>query len=280
MPHIPVSDMDDPRIAIYRDLPSAPANQGSGIFIAESEQVVMRLLASDYEMVSALASDQVAERLAQHMPEQTPLYVAPLKILRDIVGFKFHRGALACAKRKPAPLLKEVIPQVENPFTAIICPHVVDPVNLGGILRTSAAFGAGLVLIGPNSTDPFSRRAVRVSMGAAMRVPVVLSEDLEMDLTRLRQEHSVQLIATVVDAAVERLPAAQRPHRIGLLLGHEGHGLDERWLSMCERKVTIPMEPGMDSLNVTVTAGIVMYHFSHAHREAPPQGLNRLQLQP
>ena len=98
-------------------------------------------------------------------------------------------------------------------------------------------------------------------MGGALRVPVLHIDDLETDLIRLRDKHNVELIAAVAEADAEPLPTAERAARIGILLGHEGHGLDARWLSQCARRVTVPMDAGMDSLNVATTAGILLYHF-------------------
>lgn len=264
MPRIQIDSIKDPRIEIYRDLPGSPADRWSGLFIAESEQVVLRLLDTEYEVVSALVTERAADRIGHRMPESANLYVAPEKLVREIVGFKFHRGAVACGRRKPRPTMDELMPSTEKPFTVVICPHLVDPVNLGGILRICAVFGADAVLVGTDSTDPFSRRVIRVSMGAALTVPVLHCEELEAVVDRMRKEYNVEVIATVTDEHAEPLPGADRPARVGLMLGHEGQGLNTHWQSLCDRRVTVPMEPGVDSLNVATTAGILLYHFTRA----------------
>ena len=77
---------------------------------------------------------------------------------------------------------------------------------------------------------------------------------------RLRSGHGFETAATVVDADAEPLDTFRRPDRLALFLGSEGHGLDPEWLALCDRRVTIPMRPGAESLNVAVAAGIALYH--------------------
>jgi tRNA G18 (ribose-2'-O)-methylase SpoU len=138
---------------------------------------------------------------------------------------------------------------------------VQDPENLGGILRTSAAFGARAVLLGPGCADPYSRRVARTSMAANFQVPLRVTDDLRRDLLELRQRGDVRLIATVLDSDAPPLHTVARFDRQALLLGGEGFGLDRSWIELCDQRVTMPMQPGVDSLNVSVAAGIFLYHF-------------------
>jgi tRNA G18 (ribose-2'-O)-methylase SpoU len=152
--------------------------------------------------------------------------------------------------------------QVPRRATLMVCVGIQDPENLGSILRTSAAFGVSMVLLGPHCADPFSRRVARTSMGANFRLPVVESLDLQADLLTLRDEFGVRLVATVLGSEAQPLPEVAVEDRHALLFGSEGHGLDQRWVELCDLRVTIPMRPAVDSLNVSVAAGVVLYHFS------------------
>src|SRR5205085_10748897 len=118
---------------------------------------------------------------------------------------------------------------------------------------------AGLTL-GSKCADPFSRRVLRVSMGAALHLPVVESPDLAADLKRLAAA-DFDTVAAVIDPAAESLSAARRGPRLALLLGSEGHGLAAEWLQLARRRVTIPMQLGIDSLNVANAAAVLLYHF-------------------
>ena len=108
--------------------------------------------------------------------------------------------------------------------------------------------------------DPLSRRVLRVSMGSVLRVPVVKAEDLADVVDRLRDAHGFVTAATVVDPGSEPLDTFRRPDRLALFLGSKGHGLEPEWLALCNRRVSIPMRPGAESLNVAVAAGIALYH--------------------
>jgi tRNA G18 (ribose-2'-O)-methylase SpoU len=100
-------------------------------------------------------------------------------------------------------------------------------------------------------------------MGTIFRIPIIQSQDLLSDLRRLRERHGVQLLATVLDESAEPLASAPRAARIGLLFGNEAQGLSSQHVAACDRRVTIPMKLGTDSLNVSVAAGIFLYHFTH-----------------
>jgi tRNA G18 (ribose-2'-O)-methylase SpoU len=266
MPRIAVTDPDDPRLAIYRDLPQRNLTRQSGLFIAEGEKVVERLIASDYELESILAEPEFAVKHEAKVPRQTPIYVASRDVLMQTIGFHFHRGILACGRRKPPNPLSDILKKLNSRATLVVCPDVQDPTNLGSIIRSTAAFGCTGILLGSSCADPFSRRVLRVSMGAALHLPIVESSDLAADLQRLI-ESDFDLVAAVLDPTAQPLGAVQRSPRMALLLGSEGHGLTEEWLQLASRRVTIPMQLGIDSLNVAVAAAVLLYHFCQPRTE-------------
>ena len=98
-------------------------------------------------------------------------------------------------------------------------------------------------------------------MGASLRLPIREAADITADLHQLRDSLAVELAATVLDAIAEPLATATRLDRFALLFGSEGHGLDPAIIALCNRRLTIPMNPGTDSLNVAVAAGIFLHHF-------------------
>jgi len=256
-----VSDADDPRLAPYRELNQRNLTRHSGRFIAEGTKVAQRLLESGWPVESLLIEESLLEEFTPRARADTPLFVAPQEILEQIIGFNFHRGALACGCRQPQPPLPEVAAKLPPRATVVVCPDVQDPTNLGSIIRTSAAFGATAVLLGNQCADPFSRRVLRVSMGAAFKLPVLECDDLAADLRMLRSELGFEIVATVVGKGAENLNAIPRPERLALLLGGEGHGLAAEWQQLATRRVTIPMQLGVDSLNVAVATAIFLYHF-------------------
>lgn len=273
---IPIPSLDDPRVEPYRHLKDrdvaalgGPSAGGSavggpaagGLFIAEGEHVVRRLLASGVETDSVLLAERRAEEIAPLVPAGVPVYVVPQERMNAIVGYKFHSGVLACGRRPAPPSVEKLLASLPRRALLVICPELANAENLGGLIRLSAGFGADALVLGERSADPFFRRSVRVSMGTVFRLPIVRSPDIRADLRRLR-DAGVELIATVLDADAEPLSAASRPDRLGLLFGNEAQGLDRDVVGLCQRRVTIPMKLGTDSLNVAVAAGIFLYHFT------------------
>lgn len=262
MPRVPLDQLDDPRIAVYRNLKATNQTRGSQQFVVEGEKLLDRLLVSPFPLVSVLASDRHEAAIAERVPSEVPLYVVPHRLLSMVVGFNFHRGVLACGSRRPWPALGEIVGRAGRPATIVVCPTLNNPENLGAIVRIGDVFGVDAVLVGGSCPDPLSRRVLRVSMGTSLRLPVVVSGDLEHDVGRLEAEWGFELVATVLDPAAEPLDASPRPERLALFLGSESEGLEPDWIERCGRRVTIPMRPGAESLNVAVAAGIFLHHYT------------------
>lgn len=265
MPIELVTDLDDPRLEPYRNVRHTNLTRWSGMFIAEGRRVVERLLTSEYEVPSVLLSDRRYETLLAEWPggwfEETAVLVVPQELAEHLVGYNFHAGVLACGRRFEPFTVAEVLAVCHHSFTVVACPRITGPDNLGSILRICAALGVDGVLLGRGSCDPFSRRVLRVSMGASLVLPIAESATLLNDLATAREVEGWQLIAAAIDAQAEPLADAARPQRIILALGNEAQGLDEAWLAASDRRVMIPMATAVDSLNVAVAAGVMLHHF-------------------
>jgi len=264
MTRIAVENLDDPRVQMYGHLKSSNLLRDGRLFIAEGTKLVERLLASDYQVDSVLIAERREAEWGPKIPPEVPLYVIPQQIGEQLTGFNFHVGVLACGVRRPARTIDEVVPKQAARLTVVICPSCDNPENLGAIIRIGSAFGIDALLLGRSCCDPFSRRVLRVSMGTAFRLPIVESPDLSRDVRRLQEEWNLDLVATVLDPTATPLSRANRSARVGLLLGNEANGLEVNWQTMSDRRVTIPMRLGTDSLNVAVAAGIFLHHFTES----------------
>jgi tRNA G18 (ribose-2'-O)-methylase SpoU len=255
---IPVSDLDDPRIAVYRSLKASNQTRWLGQFVVEGERLVERLLSSPFPVVSLLVTDRHEPRLETRVPDQVPVYVLPHAWIDELVGFRFHRGVLACGERRPWPALSELFGGRAGRLTLVICPKLSNPDNLGTIARIGDVFGVDALIAGPECPDPLSRRVLRVSMGAVLRLPLVVSERLTETADTLARAHGLIYWGAVADPAAEPFDRLTRPERLGLVLGEEDRGIEAEWLQRCHRLVTIPMRAGASSLNVAVAAGILI----------------------
>ena len=262
MPRIPIDDLDDPRLAIYRSLKVTNQTRGLDQFVVEGERLVSRLLDSRFPVVSVLITDRYEPKLVADVPEAVPTYVVSHRLIDAVVGFPFHRGVLASGERRPWPSLAELVSDRDRRLFLVICPKLSNPENLGAIARIGDVFGIDAILAGPECPDPLSRRVLRVSMGAALRLPVIVADRLLEAVGGLSQSAGVELLAAVADPGAEPFEDVPGPRRLGLVLGDEHEGIDPQWRGLCRRAVTIPMRPGASSLNVAVAAGILIAHWT------------------
>jgi tRNA G18 (ribose-2'-O)-methylase SpoU len=266
---IPIDSLADPRLAPYRNLKDRDLAREGGRFLAEGEHVVRRLLESGVATESVLLAERRAAEIAPIVPDEAAVYVVPDPLVKEIIGFAFHSGVIAVGVRPPSPAVDDVMTRAvarggaDGRITLVVCPEIANAENLGALMRIAAAFGVDAMVLGERSCDPYFRQAVRVSMGAVFRLPIVRSDDLMRDLARLRGRWGVELAATVVGGdRAEPLATATRGPRLGLLFGNEAQGLSPEQVAACDRRVAIPMHLGTDSLNVAISAAVFLYHFT------------------
>ncbi len=268
-----IHSLDDPRLALYRNVRQTDLTRWSGTFIAEGRRVVDRLMASEYRVESVLLSERRQEAVLAAWPAQwlegVNVFVVPQDLAEHLVGGDIRDdildgifdGVMACGVRFEPFGVAETLAVCRQSLTVVACPRITSPDNLGSILRVCTAMGIDAVLLGGGSCDPFSRHVLHVSMGAALTLPVAESPTLLADVVAARESERWQLIAAAIDDQAEPLCESARPQRIILALGNEAEGLSEAWLAECDRRVMIPMATAVDSLNVAVAAGVMLHHF-------------------
>jgi tRNA G18 (ribose-2'-O)-methylase SpoU len=256
---VPVVSLDDPRIASYRNLRDRTL-RGERMFVAEGRLLVERLLASRFEAESLLITELLVEEFAPRVPDGVPVYFAADELLQSIIGFKLHQGVLAAGRRRPEMSIDKMVGSPgDGRLRILICPAITKPENMGLIFRVAAGLGVDGLLLGPQSCDPFSRRCLRVSMGAVFTAPYRKSPNLAADLDMLRDRWRVEIMAAVLDERALPLNEFHWPARAAVMLGNEFDGLDEHWLSYCSHRLTIVMARQTDSLNLGVAAAIFAY---------------------
>ena len=259
-----IDDPADPRLAPYLDIRERDLVGREGKFVAEGE-VVLRCVVREGGAVrldSVLLADRRVAGLADviaDLPAATPVYVAPRAVLDAVAGFPLHRGILAIGARAPEPEPEALLRALGPRAMVLALFGISNHDNMGGVFRNAAAFGAGAVLLDPTCCDPLYRKAIRVSVGAALTVPFVrLPRD--RDPLDLLTAHGFTALALSPSGGT-RLSDLIRPERAAVLLGSEGPGLPEAILKRA-RAVSIPMAGRFDSLNVAVTAGVVLHQLA------------------
>ena len=234
-----------------------------GVFIAEGEVVLRMLIASRrFEAVSALIAQKRIAGLAPMLAglrEDVPVYAAGQAVLDATVGFPIHRGILALGRRTLAPSADDLLAGLPSRALVVALFGIANHDNIGGVFRNAAAFGADAVLVDTTCCDPLYRKAIRVSVGAALTVPFAWLSP-EEDALGLLDRHGFGAVA-LSPSGRTALADLRRPDKIAVLLGAEGPGLPAELLARAHT-VRIPMAPGFDSLNVATTSGVVLHHLA------------------
>ena len=260
MQPIPIDDPDDPRIAAYRDIRERDLIGRQRRFVAEGK-VVLDVLFTSRRFVpeSTLILDArlpgMAATLAKAPPDM-PVYVASREVIDRIAGFPLHRGVLAIGARGDTPEPGELLSGLPSQSVVLALVGIANHDNLGAIFRNAAAFGAAAVLMDATCCDPLYRKAIRVSVGAALKVPFAVSGTRE------------QLVSALAGAGFDQValsPAGRtdirdlaRSERLALYLGSEGEGLPADMLARLET-VRIPIAAGFDSLNVATASAVALH---------------------
>lgn len=263
MPADHVTDIDDPRLADYRNVPDPALLRERGVFIAEGRHVVRTLLTSGrYPIRSLLVSPSAYEALGDVLDAHHGLavFVAPPAVMEGVVGFDMHRGCLAAGDRSVCSSVDDVIAEASSSPFVVIVDGVANADNMGAIFRNARAFGAGGILLSPGCCDPLYRKAIRVSIGASLLVPYAEVAEWPEGLRRVSAAGYRIAALTVQGEAVELEEYTRTlPPKLAWLLGHEGHGVSPGAAAMADAAVRIAMEPASDSINVAAAAGIAMY---------------------
>ncbi len=259
--YVEVDDPADPRLADYRDLRDVELRRHleteRGLFLAEGEKAVRRALEAGFAPRSFLMAERWLAGLADVMASaDVPCYVVSEALAEEVTGFHVHRGALASLHRRPLPSVDEVLAGAR---TVLVLEDVVDHTNVGAILRNGAALGVDAVLLAPRCADPLYRRAVKVAMGAVFALPWTRLPDWHGALPDVSGRGFTTVALTLADDAVPIEDAVAGVDRLALVLGSEGHGRSDRWQQTADRRAVIPMQAGIDSLNVAAASAVACY---------------------
>jgi tRNA G18 (ribose-2'-O)-methylase SpoU len=256
-----IESFDWPELQPYRTMRRQLEQRQQGIFVAEGEKVVRRLLESGLPVVSVLLPEKwLAELrpLLESRPDEVRVFVAEKRLLETLTGFSMYQGLLAVGK-VPAPLgLEEILRRNARPWLLAAADGLASAENLGALVRNCAAFSAQALLVGETCSSPFLRRAVRSSMGTVFRLPILETGSLEKTLGELRGR-GIRCIAAHPHTTDGVLTKANFAGDCCVVFGSEGYGISPAVLSACDETAAVPMPPDVDSLNVASAAAVFLY---------------------
>jgi tRNA G18 (ribose-2'-O)-methylase SpoU len=280
-----ITSLDLPELAPYRTMRRPLEHERQGIFVAEGEKVVRRLLESRFEVVSVLLPEKHLEAfrpLLEARPENLNVYLADKKLLESLIGFSMYQGQLAVGKIPPPASLDDILSKNPKPLFLVAVDALTSAENLGALVRNCVAFGVQALIVGETSSSPFLRRAVRNSMGTILQLPVIElsrrgelhesltskmklgtrvtrpSETLAQTLQNLRAR-GIRCLAAHPHTNKKFLSQADFSGDCCIVFGSEGDGISASVLETCDEAVAIPMPPAVDSLNVGAAAAVFLY---------------------
>jgi len=261
VPVIPIADLSDPRLADYSHLTDVALKKAQGtehgLYLAESALVLERALRAGHRPRSVLALGGTVDEAVALVGDDVPVFSGPGELLAELTGYILHRGLIASMHRPALPSVESLL---QGARRVVVLENVVDPTNVGAIFRSVAAIGADAVLVTPRCSDPFYRRAIRVSMGTVLQVPWTRVGDWTSTRELLAASgFHIAALALSDDAVSLKDFAATAPERVALVLGTEGEGLTAEAMAAADTIVQIPMAHGIDSLNVAATAAVAMF---------------------
>ncbi len=233
-----------------------------GLFIAESPKVIERALDAGYEPVSCLMEKRHIEGEGKQILagiKDVPVFCAEFDILTQLTGFKLTRGMLCAMKRKPLPDVRKIC---ENKRRIVILDKVMNPTNVGAIIRSAAALGMDAVILTPGCSDPLYRRAARVSMGTVFQIEWTFMADDSLDEIKALGFKTVAMALKDNSLSVND-PVLTDEKKLAVIMGTEGDGLSDQTISECDFTVKIPMYHGVDSLNVAAASAVAFYQLGN-----------------
>ncbi len=259
---IEITDFNAPELDVYARLSEVQLLNREfpekGLFIAESPKVIERALDAGYEAVSCLIEKKHIEGEGKHILEKindVPVFCAEFDVLTQLTGFKLTRGMLCAMKRKPLPTVREIC---ENKSRIVILDKVMNPTNVGAIIRSAAALGMDAVLLTPGCSDPLYRRAARVSMGTVFQIEWTFLTDDSLDEVKELGFKTVAMALKDNSISIND-PVLTSEKKLAVIMGTEGDGLSDKTISDCDFTVKIPMYHGVDSLNVAAASAVAFY---------------------
>lgn len=260
---IEIDDPDDPRVAPFRLNERGLANRvqrrddgGDGLFMAEGDLVVERALDAGCRPVMALVDAQRPPAVTERLAGRATVYAGGERMRAAVTKLGMPYSVVALFERPPRATVEGLL---QSSTRLLLAEAVDNPLNIGSIARNALALGWHGLVIDGTSVDPLARRALRVSMGQALRLPHARTDDLLADIATMRSQ-GWDVVALTPAHDAQPLDTVAPSHRTALLLGAERAGLSDAAMAAATRRVTIPMQAGVDSLNVASASAVACWH--------------------
>ena len=280
MNYIDITDINAPELDVFSRITEpqlrAYYEPEIGIFLAETANVIMRAIEAGYEPLSMLVETErleaeagpVFECIEKHCGkeklESMPVYIAARDIVTQLTGYTLVRGLWMTLRRRPEMSVEEFCKDKKR-ITVLM--DVVNPTNVGAIIRSAAALGMDGVLLTHASVDPLTRRSARVSMGTCFQIPwtkATLEQSEGLNLLDILHSYGFKTVAMALteDSTSIDNDEIRANEKLAVLMGSEGPGLPKEVIAASDYRVMIPMYHGVDSLNVAAASAVAFWELT------------------
>jgi tRNA G18 (ribose-2'-O)-methylase SpoU len=256
-----IDSLEIPELTIFRTLKQQLDHRREGLFVAEGHFVVERLLKTSLRVRSVLFTQSWLETFRtdlENRPEMIDVFIGEKDVLSKITGYELHQFIMACAEIPQTKTIDEIVNSNQSPVLLVALDGLTSSDNVGLVLRNCAAFGVHALIAGENSADPWLRRAVRKSMGNVFKVPVIYTDSLVNTVKKLRNESGIEVFGAQITKESVSMYTVSLKRSCCIVMGNEGSGVTSEVLDACSKSLYIPMATGVDSLNVSSAAAIIL----------------------
>lgn len=255
-----ITSKDNPVIKLYQKLSSSKKERVEyGLFVLEGMRIVKDALTENsgisHLIVTKQAYDKFGSELFQADLRDTRTLVISNELGNKIASTGTTQGVFAICR---IPVGKE--PVFEDNGRYVVLYGLQDPGNVGMIIRTADALGINAVILS-NSCDLYSPKVIRSTMGSVFRTKIFIENDTDR-LFEMLKNNDVSSLASVIDKDAENISSCGFSGRQAVFIGNEGNGLPREIALRCDRRVTIPMNGSINSLNAAMAAGILMWEIN------------------
>ena len=248
---IKITDSNDTRIAEFISVRDHVLNSND-LIVAESEKLFLQFKASGRTIHKILATPSFIEK---HHLSGDNIFAADKNILESVAGFKIHFEVLLLAEKPKDVSLNELDNKI------ILLNGLSSPENVGSIVRSSAAFGIKSIITDERTCSPFLRRCIRVSMGNIFSMKTHHALNIRGDLKKLKDMGYIILTTANVEGSID-LATYSFPEKCVLIIGSEGHGVDQDILNNSDHILRINIDPQVAHLNASNAAAIFLSKMS------------------
>ena len=267
-PGVVVDSLLHPLAAMIRKLLSRSERQELGRILIDDEENILEALRAGVELerVFHAGGMTVSDTLRRRLAASVSIHEVAKRTGKKLFGNEKTARVFAIATVPPTRGLSSLANVAQD---IVVLEDVGIVGNVGAIVRTSRALGAGaLVLLNVDPVDVYDRRLIRASRGHVFALPIVTATTEE--LLQFCSGHRLSILVTRADAMTPVDAIASFPHRLAIAFGSEKRGCSRELMDAAAVQVQIPTHPGVESLNVSAAAGITLYQRLHVNRTSWP----------